>query len=434
MSGGMAMRIICSQFDMIKQYNKGLLWVHFLVVSCTGVETIVPSYDTTSQDDDYPDNGIPVVEITTCDGKGITDKTTWKDATIMINGAGDLQGMQVTQASLKGRGNSTFKYPKKAFNVRLNDKRSLLGMPNSKKWVFLANYRDPTLLRNDVSLYLGRTFATALEWTPRGEFVDLVFNGNYVGNYYVCEKINVNKQHVDIEEMTSSDIEGEALTGGYLLEFDKYFDAENRFRSTLCNIPIGIVSPSVENCQPEHVAYIKSFVYEVESLLKEGRFQELYEKYLDLPSFVDYYLMETFFGNKDFAAPHSVYLYKKRGGKMYAGPLWDFDYSTFYNDNEGMNTKAWWYKFLLLDSHFVSSLKNRWAEISPLLESKALLYLEQKKNYIFLSAMDNFSHFPYNPEVNHNNLVDSGFLLAYKHMRYTLTQRVAYISERLSEL
>lgn len=380
-----------------------------------------------------PQNGIPIVTITTADGQGVTDKKIWKNATISIECYGLFDNLETTSITLKGRGNSTYIYPKKAFNIKFEEKQKLLGMKKAKKWVFLANYRDPTLLRNDLTLHIGQ-LADGLEWTPRGEFVDVVFNGNYVGNYYLCEKINVNKQHVNIDEMTAHDIQGDALTGGYLLQFDSSYDEVIKFKTKKCKLPVGILSPDNEECQPEHIEYITNFLNAIETLLDAEDYSALYAEYLDINSFVDYFLIQTFCGNNDFKSPRSVYVYKKRNGKLYAGPLWDFDFSTYYKDVTGTNQSAWWYKYLLKDPTFRALAKERWSILSARIEAEAFSYLEGQKNYNFLSMIENFRVFPYDYSLNNNILVDSGFLIGYNNMVETMHQRIAFMNQYFSNL
>ena len=92
-------------------------------------------------------------------------------------------------------------------------------MPKHKRWVLLANWMDRTLMRNRVAFKLGE--CTQLDWTPRGEYVELVLNGKHLGNYLLCEQIKVDENRVNIAEI---DAESEDVSGGYLMELDTYFD------------------------------------------------------------------------------------------------------------------------------------------------------------------------------------------------------------------
>ena len=54
-----------------------------------------------------------------------------------------------------------------------------------------------------------------LKFTPRCEPVDIIVNGNFRGNYFICDQVEVKEGRVDIEEISDNDI-----SGGYLIEID----------------------------------------------------------------------------------------------------------------------------------------------------------------------------------------------------------------------
>ena len=347
-------------------------------------------YDGT--EDELPTcTGLPIVDIRTEDGLSLSDKETWREATLTFYGNESSSDFTET-VLIKGRGNSSFRYPKKPFNLKFSKKREWLGMPKSKHWAFLANYLDATLMSNDLTFYLGRTLATNLEWTPSGEFVELMFNGHHVGNYYVVERIKVESNRLNIQEIKEED--AEILTGGYLLEFDSWYDEVNQFKSAINHWPVCIKSPDEEWCTPSHLTYIRDFVNTLERYLKKGRFDAVHEM-IDMPSFVDYYIMQLFCGNRDFDKVRSIYGYKKRDGKFYAGPLWDFDFGT-YREADGLyHQECLWYAYLFNDPLFVSMLKKRWAELSEPLSKEALLRIQQRQKYLAVSANVNYLIYPF---------------------------------------
>lgn len=411
----------------------GLLgWVAAVCALSACVDAIdVPLYTQTDRADALPSNGIAVIEITTRDGQGITDRSTWKEASITVHTPDATPAATMAEAvHIKGRGNSTFKYPKKAFTLKFDRKMPLLGLPKGKKWVFLANYRDPTLLRNDFTYFIAR-MTEGLEWTPRGEYADIVFNGNYVGNYYVCEKIDVDAQRVAIDKLKADDAD---VTGGYLLQFDRTYDEPNKFKTLRLKVPVGLKAPDDDDCQPQHVDYIERYVNEVESLLVKHDFAALYDRYIDLPSFVDFLLVQVISGNNDYASPRSVYVYKKRGGKLYAGPVWDFDFSTYYREERPFSSSAWWYKYLLEDSLFRQTLKEHWQRLRPRLETEALDYLAARRRLIFQSALMNFQTFPYDMSLNKGSLADCGFLYCYEMMVSVYRRHLQYLDTYINAL
>ena len=104
---------------------------------------------------------------------------------------------------LKGRGNNTFAYAKKPYQLKLEKKVSLSGMSRGKTWVLLANWNDLSLLRNQVVLDLARE--AGLRGAVGCRQVDVWINGIYQGLYLMTEKIQINKNRLnltDLEEAT----------------------------------------------------------------------------------------------------------------------------------------------------------------------------------------------------------------------------------------
>ena len=95
-----------------------------------------------------------------------------------------------------------------------------------------------------------------------------------------------------------------------------------------------------------------------------------YQEYLDIDSAVDYYWIQEISKNGDAFISPSTYLYKKRNGKLYWGPLWDFDYvawgATEYYGNscEGytQNNRTW-FERLFNDPVFYQKVVDRWPAI-----------------------------------------------------------------------
>ena len=320
--------------------------------------------------------GLPVVRIETPGKKAVTSKTQWMDgATIRIerpDGTVDYEGAM----EIKGRGNSTWGYPKKPYALRLKEKDEILGMPSHKRWILLANWKDRTIMRNDAAFWLSRH--TGLPYTVRGQFVELVFNGQHKGNYYLCEQIKLNKKRVNIEKMDPMETDPQKITGGWLLELDTYYDygdyvdETHKFRyQNLFNLPWIVKDPDDDEISNEAYQYIKDWIKNLETLMKNSNKvrDHAYEEFLDVDTAIDYLIVEELTGNNDFynywpsAGPHSTYMYKQRGGKLYHGPVWDFDYHVFcpqYVHQWVGATKSIFYPALLKDEKFRARLVERW--------------------------------------------------------------------------
>ena len=109
---------------------------------------------------------------------------------------------------VKARGNSSFQFNKKSYQIKLQKGEPLLGMDKAKRWVLIGNARDRSLLRNKVTLDLAAL--SGLACTPESESVDLYMNGEYRGTYLLCEKVEVNEGRVDIDDLQK---ETEAFLG-----------------------------------------------------------------------------------------------------------------------------------------------------------------------------------------------------------------------------
>ncbi len=226
-------------------------------------------------------------------------------------------------ATIRERGNASRTFPKKPYRIKFANKHKVLGSKASaKKWTLINNYGDKTLMRNQLAFELSRCFG--MPYTPFCAYVDVILNGDYKGCYQLCDQIEVRKNRVDITEMTTSDISGDALTGGYLIEADAYAGDEpvqGMFWSDR-GTGVTIKSPDQDEITPEQKEYIRSHYNKMENN---------WRTYLDLNTFLRHFLVGEMSGNTD--TYWSMYLYKHRSNDtLYVGPCWDFDLA-FENDN-----------------------------------------------------------------------------------------------------
>ena len=94
---------------------------------------------------------IPTVVINTSDGAGVVDKENYKKCTVTMLNADEDDCFEEVAAEIRGRGNSSWNYPKKGFRLKFEKKRAMLGSDyKSKTWLFISNYGDKSLIRNNV--------------------------------------------------------------------------------------------------------------------------------------------------------------------------------------------------------------------------------------------------------------------------------------------
>lgn len=294
------------------------------------------------------------------------------------NGAG--QDVLTADGGIRVRGNSTSTLEKKPYDLKLNEKASMLGMPKDKRWVLLANYWDRTNLRNDVGLEIARR-TKGMAWNPRSQYVQLYIDGKYAGLYLLCEKIKSAKDRVNITEMDPTATKEPEVSGGYIIEFD-YTTDEKVYRTPNNGLEYKIKEPDVPTQAQE--AYIQNYLGTLEQTLKSSSqvMAQGYEKFINVASFIDFWLVGEIVMNKDFNGPASCYMYKDRGGVLCAGPVWDLDLYTFSQKVHNVNSfmlkdYCLYYKPLFTDPVFVKQVKERWKTLKASLEGGYSIY-----NYI----------------------------------------------------
>lgn len=375
--------------------------------------------------------GLPVVVVNTPDNSTIPPKTSdWlKKTEICIydeTGSIDYKG---TKDNIRGRGNSTWTYPKKPYAIKLDSKAEILGMPKHKRWVLLANWMDRTMMRNSVAFKIAEL--SGMEWAPRGKFVELVLNGTHMGNYYLCEQIKIDENRVDINEMEDTDIDGDAITGGYLMELDVYFDEVNKFKSSVRNLPYMIKEPDEDVLNAAQLNYIQNYINTLETALyDDSRFASgEYKNYLDVESFIKWWVVHELTHNKEPLHPKSSYMFKDKLGKLKAGPVWDFDWGTFITSSNYSVKNAIYYARLFEDPQFVSTVKTVWTSIKPQLDQVAD-FIDDEGELLESSAQINISMWPISGVVNGDETMP--FTEAVVRMKAAYTQRLAWLDNQIS--
>ncbi len=329
-------------------------------------------------------------------------KEDWQPATIRIDGGNILPDLAEMETEIRGRGNTTWGWKKKPFALKLSKKQEVLGMPKHKRWCLIANHMDRTHMRNRVAYYLGAN--SKLAYTTRNEYAEFYYNDVYQGLYLVTEQIKIDENRVNIPELETGDT-GEAATGGYLLEFDTNYDEDKRFRSSTTYIPINLKGPDAEDISDEQWRYIQEYVNSADLAVFNN--SKPFD-YLDMTSLIDYWIIFEVTANHEVLHPKSIYFHKDRGGKLAAGPIWDFDYQTLiqatqtswinYNLSYAYNEYPWyennWWNLLIKqNSEFKAALKQRWQEWYPFLQTIPA-FIEQEREKISEAAARNLTKWP----------------------------------------
>ena len=306
--------------------------------------------------------GLPMMYITTDGLQNVTSKDYYIGANLVLKedvrtrAAGDVVESRV---NIKGRGNSSWKFPKKPFRLKFDEKISLLGMHKDKSWVLLPNYNDKSMIRNSLAFYMSSI--SNIDYTPESHFVELVFNGKHWGTYQLCEKIKISNHRVAVGD------------DGFLLEIDSR--APGEYDSRYFAVPhlenvVNIKDPEVAYSD-DNYRYVKDFVIKADEALFGSKFTDPkvgWQAYMDMDSFVDWYLIQEIGKNLDGNFDTSCYMHLARGGKLMMGPMWDMDvaYGNIDQANQscyrptGFHIKnVQWYTRLFKDPAFVKRVKER---------------------------------------------------------------------------
>tara|TARA_B110000444_G_scaffold134477_1_gene126298 strand:+ start:7874 stop:10540 length:2667 start_codon:yes stop_codon:yes gene_type:complete len=227
--------------------------------------TDIVTYTVTNSDGDVENfmvdltrfTGLPIVYLKTDDSVAIDSKDDYVRGDTSVFGGRNFDDLEQVEMKIRGRGNSTWGlHPKKPFQMKLSDKAEFLGMPNDKKWLFLAEYSDKTMLRNKMSFEMG--YLSNLDWTPQGRFAEVYINDEYNGTYNITQKVEESDNRVPLGDT------------GYLLELDQLsrLDPDDvYFESVITDkFLVNIKEPNLDLDSTEYV-YIKTLINDFENAM-----------------------------------------------------------------------------------------------------------------------------------------------------------------------
>ena len=325
----------------------------------------------------------------------------------------DVNGKYVMSeqtAGIRLRGNSTQSFPKKPLAIKLAAKQAIGDMPKHKRWVLLANWLDNSMVRNNTAFAIAHATEAAwragsieqgLPWNVHGINVELVIDGRHVGNYYLCEQIKIDKNRLAIKDAYEDVVKDGVVAAtfancGYLIECDDNYDENYKFLTAKRYLPFQLK----DDVTSDILSQIQTKVNRIEANIIAGNYSAAYEE-LDINSLIDQWIVFELTMNDEYKHPKSVYMYMDGGdSKLCAGPVWDFDYQTFPNNQKiatlstlygGVSSApsmtAWlysesspatsaqeknesdmpymWYPLLFKDATFRAAVQTRWAAIYP---------------------------------------------------------------------
>ena len=309
-----------------------------------------------------------------------------------------------------GRGNSTFRAPKKSYSFTLENGQELCGLEYGKKWNLLSLYYEQDKIHSkivyDMAKYIG------MEYAPDSTWVDVYCNGTYMGLYLLTESISVGEGRIEINDLEKDNEEAnlhkqinrdekitdgqtyayynidnpDDISGGYLIEKAMMHHLEEDevfFTTDICNYCFVVNNPS--NISKEEYEYIKEFIQVIETSVMSNSSEHW--EYLDMESFAQQYLIDKISMEND-AMYESTFFYKEKGDMLLkAGPVWDYDRSfgeiltDYESEIEGLpNAMAEWYLCFYQDEKFKEMMIDNYVKLLPffqvLLDEKIDQYVE----------------------------------------------------------
>ena len=385
-----------------------------------GVKTAARSGDTALVDKkiyayftiDAGDTGIPSMYIFTDSGDPVTSKN-YEGAKITVTGADDFNFDDLT-IQIRGRGNSSWSGSsrqtsydsKNSYRIKFDEKIQLLGMGENKNkdWVLNSNKFDLSGLRNYLVWTLANKMGT-IPFVPECRWVQLYVNNEYRGMYMVTELIEVAKDRVNVDDKVAG------TDKGFLIEFDfrgnyddkPYFylpdygpDPNRELHSAVeivikSKITNEVNDWGVKLYDQDEIAAIENYLKQCNKAVFSGD-REAIEELIDLPSFIDMYILEELSKDCDVGRA-SWFVQKNPGGKLFCTAPWDFDFGFgtygpatgtwgFVSDGEKVSP---WYGSLIYQEWFREAVVARMKELQTAL-NETLEEVQNKANELSAAA------------------------------------------------
>jgi hypothetical protein len=399
--------------------------------------------------------GLPTVYLDTNEGASINTRSRYFEGQFEMTAGAGCGAAPRQLVAAKGRGNYSWTFAKKSFTIKLDKKADLCGMGKSKKWALVANAYDKSLLRNSIANYVGSKM-TNLAWTPKSKPVDLYINGSYRGSYILIERVAVAENRVDVPELDSSSTNN---SGGYLLEWDYRKGADYNVTAGSRGW-VGIKEPEKDLDPAGHDThhgitkaqrdYINSYLDATDRALFGRNFtsdSSGWKKYIDEKSAVDYYIAMELMKPVDGNMWASVYMYKQANGKLFFGPLWDFDLAAGSARRAGntVSPTGWylrkpvatsarqssvtWFNRLNQDPQFRSAVRARWKQVYPNLRTTTT-FIDREKSAIHKSADANFKKWSVTQHLSSVQVVKGSWTREVSYVRSWMASRISWMNRQ----
>ena len=373
------------------------------------------------------------------------------------------------QIAIEKRGSSSNTFPMKSYGLEtrgpdsVNYNVSLFDWPSDNDWILYAPYTDKSLIRNVLTYDLGRQMG---QYAPRTKLCEVILNGSYIGVYVLMERIKINPGRVNVDPLNYTDTLNNQLTGGYIIKVDKttsggviaWTSPYTAQAPSTGPMYYQMHDPELDALHPDQFNYIKTYVNNWETALKSVNFanpQIGFRAYADESSFIDFFIMNELSKNVD-GYRISTFLHKKRvseGGKIHAGPLWDFNlgwgnanycqggqtsgWEINFNSvcqGNGANMNPFWLNRMLQDTVFANNLNCRWSYLraSTLSDEHLIYYIDSLGTILEEPAQRNYDRWPIlGVYVWPNNFIGNTYQEELTYMKNWILARTAWMDANM---
>jgi hypothetical protein len=243
-----------------------------------------------------------------------------------------------------------------------------------------------------------------MNWAPDSRYFELYLDGEYQGVYLAVEPVTNGEYRLQMS--TLGLLSGQT---SYILKWERE-GTESYALTTYGKLngytshEISIIYPSEKNITDAQYRWIEDDISYFEEVLYSDYFDDPeigYAAYMDVDSFVDYYILNEVAMIAD-AGELSTYVYKEIGGK-YQITVWDFN-NSFDNYPEGVAdterfylTDANWFARLVQDRAFVDKVIERYKELRQgiLSDEEVMARIDTEIAYLDGAIEENFEVWGY---------------------------------------
>lgn len=415
-------------------------------------------------------SNLPIVIITTENGAPIVDDPrVVAHMGVIDNGPGNTNNVNDPFTNYDGRieieirGSTSQQYPKKNYGFETQDalgnnlQVGLLGMPVENDWILYGPYPDKTLIRNVLTFDLAQKMG---HYASNTRYCELIVNGEYRGLYIAMERIKIDNDRIDLEDIHTPNTWDDTLTGGFILKVDKLTgEVGYTWQSIMSNeVLFQFHDPEYDELNAQQAAYMESFINDFETTTAGPNFDDPvngYQYYIAKTSFYDFFIMQEL-GRTVDGYRSSSFMYKEKNtltwnAKIHAGPMWDFNLSYGNADYcDADLTTGWQYEFdnicnfttqipfwwarLLESPVYRNGLRCRWEELrqGPFHTDSIHYFIDSVANHIQDARIRNFQKWPIiGVYVNWNGFVGQTYQEDLDYLKTYIANRAIWLDNNI---